>query len=57
MNQQDLLFLVMIGIGLSAATVFAVQLLRRPKHDDKGTWYEGPWDDDDKPRGPQNPDR
>ncbi|MFE6996799.1 hypothetical protein ACFVAE_12625 [Microbacterium sp. NPDC057659] len=53
MSQQDLLFLVMIGIGLSAVTVFAVQLLRKPKHDDKGAWYEGPWDDDDKPRGPR----
>lgn len=53
MSQQDLLFLVMIGIGLSAVTVFAVQLLRKPKRDDKGAWYEGPWDDDDKPRGPR----
>ncbi|MFC4137927.1 MULTISPECIES: hypothetical protein [unclassified Microbacterium] len=51
MNQQDLLFLVMITIGLATLAVFAVQLLRRPKRDDKGAWYEGPWDDDDKPRG------
>ncbi|WP_181905884.1 hypothetical protein [Microbacterium bovistercoris] len=57
MSQQDLLFLVMITIGLATLAVFAVQLLRRPKRDDKGAWYEGPWDDDDKPRGPQGGDR
>ncbi|MGB4134990.1 MAG: hypothetical protein WA971_00390 [Microbacterium sp.] len=50
MTQQDMLFLVLIVIGLSSLTIIAVQLLRRPRKDDRGAWYEGPWDDDDKPR-------
>ncbi|WP_353113042.1 hypothetical protein [Microbacterium sp.] len=50
MSQQDLLFLVMIAIGLTTLTVIAVQLLRKPKRDGKGAWYEGPWEDDDRPR-------
>ncbi|WP_309066112.1 hypothetical protein [Microbacterium sp.] len=48
MNQSDLLFLVLIGIGLASLTLFAIQLLKRPRRDDRGEWYEGPWDDDDK---------
>lgn len=52
MSQNDLLFLVLIGIGLTTLTLVAIQLLRRPRRDDRGAWYEGPWDDDDKPRGP-----
>lgn len=51
MTERDLLFLVMIGIGLATLAVFAVQLLRRPRRDNRGEWYEGPWDDDDRPRG------
>ncbi len=51
MTQNDLLFLVLIGIGIASLTLFAVQLLKRPKRDDRGEWYEGPWDDDDRPRG------
>ncbi|WP_243229341.1 hypothetical protein [Microbacterium sp. CIAB417] len=50
MNQSDMLFLVLILIGISSLALLAVQLLRRPKRDDRGEWYEGPWDDDDKPR-------
>ncbi|UWF77405.1 MULTISPECIES: hypothetical protein [Microbacterium] len=48
MTQNDLLFLVLIGIGLVSLTIFAVQLLKRPKRDDRGEWYEGPWEDDDR---------
>ncbi|HWV49528.1 MAG TPA: hypothetical protein VN035_08735 [Microbacterium sp.] len=50
MNQSDMLFLVLIIIGISSLTLVAVQLLKRPKRDDRGDWYEGPWDDDDRPR-------
>ncbi|UYO97356.1 hypothetical protein OED01_01095 [Microbacterium sp. M28] len=50
MNQSDMLFLVMIIIGISALTLVTIQLLKRPKRDDRGEWYEGPWDDDDRPR-------
>ena len=50
MNQSDILFLVMIIIGISALTLVTIQLLKRPKRDDRGEWYEGPWDDDDRPR-------
>lgn len=53
MTQQDTLFLVMVIIGLSGLTLLTVQLLKRPKRDKKGEWYEGPWDDDDRPRGPR----
>ncbi|GAA2869453.1 MAG TPA: hypothetical protein VN041_06180 [Microbacterium sp.] len=54
MTQQDMLFLVMLVIGLTGLTVLTLQLLKRPKRDQKGEWYEGPWDDDDRPRGPHN---
>ncbi len=50
MNQNDVLFLVLILIGLSSIGLLAAQLLKRPKRDNRGEWYEGPWDDDDRPR-------
>ncbi|MGB3731131.1 hypothetical protein [Microbacterium sp.] len=53
MTQQDMLFLVMVVIGLAALTLITLQLLKPRKRDDKGEWYEGPWDDDDRPRGPR----
>jgi hypothetical protein len=53
MTQQDMLFLVLVVIGLAALTLITLQLLKRPKRDDRGEWYEGPWDDDDRPRGPR----
>ena len=54
MNQSDMLFFVLILIGISSLTLVTVQLLKRPKRDDRGDWYEGPWDEDDRPRGPRN---
>ncbi|MFD5214372.1 hypothetical protein [Microbacterium sp. NPDC058345] len=52
MTQQDVLFMVLIGIGLASLTLIAIRLLRRPDRDEGGEWYEGPWDDDDdRPRG------
>ena len=54
MDQRDLLFLVMILIGLTTLTVIIVQLVRSrrrgPGKDDgrSGNWWEGPWDDDRK---------
>ena len=54
MDQRDLLFLVMILIGLTTLTVIIVQLVRSrrrgPRNDDgrSGNWWEGPWDDDRK---------
>ncbi|WP_404436235.1 hypothetical protein LG322_14050 [Microbacterium aerolatum] len=52
MNQSDVLFLVMILIGLSTLTVIVWQLVRsrRGGRDDghSGNWWEGPWDDDRK---------
>ncbi|WP_460796148.1 hypothetical protein [Microbacterium sp. GXF0217] len=50
MNQSDMLFIVLILIGISSLTLVAAQLLKRPKRDDRGDWYKGPWDDDDRPR-------
>jgi hypothetical protein len=50
MNQSDMLFVVLIGIGLASLTIVTIQLLRRPHRDNRGEWYEGPWDDDDRPR-------
>ncbi len=51
MNQQDLLFLVLILIGLSTITIVIVQFVRsrrRGGDDHPGNWWEGPWDDDRK---------
>lgn len=53
MNQSDLLFLVLILIGVSSLTIFIVQFVRsrrRGSDDDgrSGSWWEGPWDDDRK---------
>ncbi|BDZ40213.1 hypothetical protein [Microbacterium suwonense] len=54
MTQQDTLFLVMVVIGLSALTLLTIQLLKPRKRDNRGEWYEGPWDDDDdRPKGPR----
>lgn len=56
MNQSDLLFLVMILIGLSTLTVFVVQFWRSRRRDGgsegdgRAGWWEGPWDDDDRRR-------
>jgi hypothetical protein len=51
MNQSDLLFLVLIGIGLASLTLVTIQLLKPRRKDNAGEWYEGPWEDDDRPRG------
>lgn len=53
MNQSDLLFLVMITIGLTTLTIVIYQLLRSRNKDNGGEWYEGPWDDDDRRKGPR----
>ena len=57
MTQDDLLFLVLISIGLTTLALFSFRLLRRDKKDNRGEWYEGPWDDDDRPNGPRGPRR
>lgn len=51
MTERDVLFLVMILIGLTTLTVFIVQFIRSRRRggDDNGrsgNWWEGPWDDD-----------
>lgn len=53
MDQSDLLFLVLIAIGLSSLTIIIVQFVRSrrrgPGGDDRGgNWWEGPWDEDDR---------
>ncbi|MGP6170194.1 hypothetical protein ACTU6U_07625 [Microbacterium sp. A196] len=51
MNQNDLLFLVLILIGLSSITIVIWQFVRsrRGRGDGRsGNWWEGPWDDDRK---------
>ncbi|MGO2520295.1 MAG: hypothetical protein ACTH8F_09250 [Microbacterium sp.] len=54
MTERDVLFLVMILIGLTTLTVFVVQFVRSRRRgggeDDgrSGNWWEGPWDDDPK---------
>lgn len=53
MTQQDTLFMVMVIIGLSTLILLMIQLLKRPRRDNRGDWYEGPWEDDDRPRGPR----
>ena len=50
MNQSDMLFLVLISIGLASLTLITIQLLKPRKRDNRGEWYEGPWDDDHRPR-------
>lgn len=49
MSERDVLFLVMILIGLSTLTLFIVQFVRsRRRGDDdrpSGNWWEGPWND------------
>ncbi|WP_193597259.1 hypothetical protein [Microbacterium sp. YJN-G] len=53
MTQQDLLFLVTALIILSALSLLVYQLLKPRRRDDGGEWYEGPWNDEDRPRGPR----
>jgi len=53
MTQQDMLFLVFALIILSSLTLVVIQLLKPRRRDERGEWYEGPWDDDDRPRGPR----
>lgn len=51
MNQNDLLFLVLILIGIGSLTIFIVQFFRSRRgggSGDSGNWWEGPWDDDRK---------
>jgi len=53
MSQSDLLFLIMILIGLTSLTLVIVQLARSrrggPEEDGhSGNWWEGPWDEDGK---------
>ena len=53
MDQRDLLFLVMILIGVTTLTVIIVQLVRSRRRGGRdegrsGNWWEGPWDDDRK---------
>ncbi len=50
MTERDVLFLVMILIGLTTLTLFVVQFVRsrrrRGGDESSGNWWEGPWDDD-----------
>lgn len=50
MTQNDLLFLVLILIGLSSLTIIIVQFVRSRRRGGGsrggGNWWEGPWDDD-----------
>lgn len=51
MSERDLFFLVLILIGLSALTIVIVQFVRSRRRgggDDRGNWWEGPWDEDDR---------
>ena len=54
MNQSDVLFLVVFLILLSTLTIFIGQLVRSRRGggsgEDRGGWWEGPWDEDDKKR-------
>ena len=54
MTQQDMLFLVAVVIILTVLSLITVQLLKPRKRDNRGEWYEGPWDEDNRPRGPRN---
>lgn len=53
MSQNDLLFLVLIAIGLASLTMIAIRLIKPHRKDNAGEWYEGPWEDDDRPRRPR----
>lgn len=55
MTQSDLLFMVLISIGLATLILIMLRLLRPPKRDERGEWYEGPWEDDDRPQGENRP--
>ncbi|MCE7482895.1 hypothetical protein LZG07_13305 [Microbacterium profundi] len=54
MDQRDLLFIVMILIGVSTLTVIIVQWVRSRRRrgpgdeERSGNWWEGPWGDDRK---------
>jgi hypothetical protein len=55
MTQQDLLFLVLILIGVSSLTLIIVQVVRSRRRgpdegDGRAGWWEGPWEDDDRKR-------
>jgi hypothetical protein len=50
MTQQDVLFLVAVVITLTVLTLVVMQLLKPRKRDNKGEWYEGPRDGDERPR-------
>ncbi|WP_309104827.1 hypothetical protein [Microbacterium sp.] len=55
MSQNDMLFIVLIAIGVSSLTIFIVQLVRSRRRgpgdgDGRAGWWEGPWDDDDRRR-------
>jgi hypothetical protein len=54
MSQNDVLFLVVFVILLSSLTVFIVQFVRSRRRggsgDERGNWWEGPWDEDDRKR-------
>ncbi|MFC7787645.1 hypothetical protein ACU045_01575 [Microbacterium sp. MAHUQ-60] len=53
MTQQDMLFVVAVVIILTVLTLVTIQLLKPRRRDQRGEWYEGPWDDEDRPRGPR----
>ncbi|HTN55282.1 MAG TPA: hypothetical protein VLZ82_03790 [Microbacterium sp.] len=53
MTQQDVLFMVAVVIILTVLTLVTIQLLKPRRRDHRGEWYEGPWDDENRPRGPR----
>ena len=49
MTQNDLLFLVLILMGLTSITIVVWRFVRSRRgggSDRPGNWWEGPWDDD-----------
>src|SRR5690606_8796021 len=51
MTQNDLLFLVLILMGLTSITIVVWRFVRSRRgggSDRPGNWWEGPWDDDRK---------
>lgn len=54
MSAGDLMFPVLILMGLTSLTVIIVQLVRgrrgRGSDDGRAGWWEGPWEDDDRTR-------